>query len=92
MPLLSSLPRGAGAMGFYDNVSQRVPINRVRVAVDVPLAERTELEVIRTETPLFASLVEALRNRGGTWYKVPAGHIELCNMPIAVRAVGSGTK
>ena len=60
-------------------------VNRVRVAVDVPRAERTDLEVIRTETPLFASLVEALRNRGGTWYKVPAGHIELCNVPIAVR-------
>ena len=50
------------------------------------ISERTNLEVIRTDTPLFTSLVEALRNRGGTWYKVPAGHIELCNMPIAVRA------
>ena len=49
------------------------------------MADRTPLEVIRTDTPLFASLVEALRNRGGTWYKVPAGHIELCNVPIAVR-------
>ena len=92
MPLLSSLPRGGGAMGFYESASQRVPINRVRVAADVPFAERTDLEVIRTETQLFASLVEALRNRGGTWYKVPAGNIELCNVPIAVRAIGSATK
>ena len=92
MPLLSSLRRGGGAMGFYENASQRVPINRVRVAADVPPDERMPLEVIRTDTPLFSSLVDALRNRGGTWYKVPAGHIELCNVPIAVRAVGSGTK
>ena len=92
MPLLASLPRGGGAMGFYENASQRVPIHRVRVAADVPVAERTELEVIRTETPLFASLVEALRNRGGDWYKVPAGHIELCNVPIAVRPVGSSVR
>ena len=92
MPLLSSLPRGGGTMGFYASATQRVPIHRVRVAADVPPAERTELEVIRTETPLFASLVETLRNRGGTWYKVPAGHIELCNVPIAVRAVGSAAK
>ena len=87
MPYLSTLPRGTGPLGFYEKAEQRVPIKSVRIAADVPAAERTKLEVIRTDTPLFASLVEALRNRGGTWYKVPAGHIELCNVPIAVRAV-----
>ena len=86
MPLLSTLPRGTGPLGFYEIAEQRVPIKSVRIAADVPEAERTNLEVIRTDTKLFTSLVEALRNRGGTWYKVPAGHIELCNMPIAVRA------
>ena len=88
MPLLSTLPRGSGPLGFYEKAEQRVPIKSVRVAADVPAAERTPLEVIRTDTPLFASLVEALRNRGGTWYKVPAGHIELCNVAIAVRTAG----
>ena len=86
MPLLSTLPRGTGPLGFYEKPEQRVPIKSVRIAADVPEAERTNLDVIRTDTKLFTSLVEALRNRGGTWYKVPAGHIELCNMPIAVRA------
>ena len=89
MPLLSVLPRGTAALGFYEKPEQRVPIKSIRIAADVPAAERTNLEVIRTDTRLFTSLVEALRNRGGTWYKVPAGHIELCNMPIAVRAVAS---
>ncbi len=87
MPLLSSLPRGTGNLGFYEKPEQRVTIKSVRLAADVPTAERTNLEVIRTDTPLFTSLVEALRNRGGTWYKVPAGHIELCNVMLAVRAV-----
>ena len=85
MALLSSLPRGTGALGFYEQAEQRVPIKSIRVAADLPLAERTNLEVIRTDTPLFKSLVAALRNRGGTWFKVPAGHVELCNVPIAVR-------
>ncbi|MEP7155947.1 MAG: peptidylprolyl isomerase [Betaproteobacteria bacterium] len=85
MSLLSTLPRGTGPLGFYEKAEQRVPIKSVRIAADVPVEERTNLDVIRTDTPLFASLVEVLRNRGGTWYKVPAGHIELCNMPIAVR-------
>ena len=87
MALLSTLPRGTGPLGFYEKAEQRVPIKSIRIAADVPEAERTNLEVIRTDTPLFTAMVEALRNRGGTWYKVPAGHIELCNMPIAVRAV-----
>jgi len=89
MPLLSSLPRGTGALGFYEKAEQYVPIRSIRIASDVPSGERTHLEVIRTDTALFGKLVESLRNRGGDWYKVPAGHIELCNMPIAVRAAVS---
>ena len=87
MPLLSVLPRGTGPLGFYEKAEQRVPIKSIRMAVDVPTLERTNLEVIRTDSKLFTALIEAQRNRGGAWYKVPAGHIELCNVPIAVRAV-----
>lgn len=90
MSLLTVLPRGTKEMGFYEKQEQHVPIKSMRVAADVPLAERSNLEVIRTETPRFKAMVEALRNRGGgasDWYKVPAGYIELCNVPIAVRTV-----
>ncbi len=87
MPLLSSLPRGTGPLGFYEKPSEYTPIKSIRLAADVPLAERSNLEVIRTDTPTFKRAVEALRNRGGDWYKVPAGHVELCNVPIAVRAM-----
>ena len=85
MSLLTVLPRGTKEMGFYEKPEQNVPIKSMRVAADVPAAERSNLEVIRTDTPRFKAMVEALRNRRGDWYKVPAGHIELCNMPIAVR-------
>ena len=87
MPLLSVLPRGTGPLGFYESAEQRVPIKSIRIAADVPMLERTNLEVIRTDSKRFTAMVEAQRNRGGAWYKVPAGHIELCNVPIAVRAV-----
>ena len=89
MPLLSSLPRGTGPLGFFEKAEQRVPIKSIRIAADVAAEERTNLQVIRTDSKLFTAMVEALRNRGGTWYKVPAGHIELCNMPIAVRTVAA---
>ncbi len=89
MPLLSSLPRGTKALGFYDKPAEMVPIKSVKLAVDLPVAERTNLQVLRTNTVLFKSAVEALRNRGGNWFKVPAGHVELCNVPIAVRVAPS---
>ena len=85
MELLSVLARGTGALGFYEHPSQRVPIVSVRMAADVPAAERVHLELMRTDTATFAALVEARRNRQDDWYKVPAGHIDLCNVPIPAR-------
>jgi peptidylprolyl isomerase len=85
MELLSVLPRGTGAIGFYERPDQRVPIVSVRVAADVPEAERTAIELMRTDTPTFTALVEARRNRQDDWYKVPAGYIDVCNVPIPVR-------
>jgi len=85
MELLSALPRGTGPLGYYAKPEQNVPISSVRLAADVPMAERERLEVIRTDTPTFAALVESRRNRRDDWYKVPAGHVELCNVPIVVR-------
>jgi peptidylprolyl isomerase len=83
--LLSTLPRGTGPLGFYEDPGQYVPITSVRVAADVPVAERARLEVLRTDTDSFRALVEARRNRRDDWYLVPAGYVDLCNIPIAVR-------
>jgi peptidylprolyl isomerase len=85
MDRLATLPRGSGPLGFYEQPSQHVPIRRVRVATDVPDSERTRLEVLRTDTATFEALVEARRNRRDEWYKLPAGYIDLCNVPIPVR-------
>jgi peptidylprolyl isomerase len=85
MELLSTLPRGTGPLGFYEKAEQRVPIRAIRLAADVKPSERVRLQVMRTDTPLFAELVEARRNRRDDFYKRPAGHIDLCNVPLPVR-------
>jgi peptidylprolyl isomerase len=85
MERLATLPRGSGPLGFYEQPAEHVPIRRVRLAADVPEVERTRLEVLRTDTATFEALVEARRNRRDEWYKVPAGYIDLCNVPIPVR-------
>jgi peptidylprolyl isomerase len=87
MELLASLPRGTEALGFYKTAAERTPIKRFRLAADVPAAERTELELLRTDSESFAEVVEARRNRRDEWYKVPAGQIDLCSAPLPVRRV-----
>ena len=85
MELLSVVPRGTGPLGFHEAASQRVPITAVRLASEVPEAERTDLQVLRTDTPLFDAVVESRRNRRDGWYVQPAGHIDLCNITVPVR-------
>ncbi len=87
MERLSALPRGSGPLGFHEQVEQRVPILRVRVAADIPEAERTPIEVLRTDTATFTALVESRRNRRDSWYKQPAGHIDVCSVPLPVRTI-----
>lgn len=86
MELLSVMPRGKGDLGFYQTAAERTPIRSVRVAADLPAAERSELEALRTDSKTFAALVESRRNRRDAWYKVPAGRIGICNVPLPVRA------
>lgn len=85
MQWLSALPRGPGPMGFHQDDAQRTPIRSVRLASTVPAAERVPLQVLRTGTATFEELVESRRNRRDGFYKRPAGHIDLCNVPLPVR-------
>lgn len=87
MPLLATLPRGAAPMGFYDSPDKNVPIKSIRLAADVPVEQRVQMEVMRTDSAAYQAVLEAQRNRGGPWSKVQAGHLDLCNAPIPVREV-----
>jgi len=89
MELLSVLPRGHGALGFYEPSETGMPIRSMRLAADLPEGERTALEELRTDTASFAAYVEARRNRHEEWFKVPAGRIDVCNIPVPVRPAGS---
>lgn len=83
--LLSTLPRGTGGLGFYEKAEQRVTIQRVRVAADVPASERTALQVLRTDTDTFRSLVTARRTRTEPGFAFPVGRIEVCNVTVPVK-------
>ncbi len=85
MELLSSLPRGTGDLGFYETPGERIPIVSIKLAADLPAAERRNLQALRTDTAAFAALLRNRRFRQDAWYKVPAGRLDVCNMPLPVR-------
>ena len=70
---LSARPRGTGNLGFYqaDRGETPIPIRTVRVAADLPAAERPRFEVLRTDRPAFDAFVTGRANRGGTFFNVP---------------------
>jgi peptidylprolyl isomerase len=80
MELLSVMPRGGGAMGFYDKPEQRTTIHQIRFAADLPTAERVKLEVLRTDSASFTAWVQAKRFPASDWFVAKAGHVELCNV------------
>lgn len=85
MEFLSALPRGTGPLGFYDKPEQRVTIESVRLASELPENERARIEVLRTDSPTFAAMIEAKRNRRDDFYRNPAGKIDLCSISIPAR-------
>ena len=90
--LLSSLPRGSGEMGFYVPAEATAPIRSMRIAADVPKAERTPIEVLRTNSATFRAVLEQRRQRHEPWFKFSPDRIELCNVPLPVRAIPSSSR
>jgi cyclophilin family peptidyl-prolyl cis-trans isomerase len=80
---LSSLPRGTGALGFYEKEEVRVPILSIRLgneAADVPA-----FEYLSTDSDSFAAYAAARANRRDPFFNVPAGGADICNIPVPVR-------
>jgi peptidylprolyl isomerase len=82
---LSARPRGSEALGFYKEASAHVPIERIRLASDLPEAERPRFEVLRSDSPAFSDYVTGRANRGGSFFDLPAGGVDLCNVNVPVR-------
>ena len=85
MENLTVLPRGSGALGFYEKPEQYVGIRSLRVASDLQPADRPHLQVLRTDTASWAAYVDARRNRRDSWFLEPTGRVEVCNVGVPVR-------
>ena len=86
---LSSLPRGTEALGFYGTPGERTPIRSIRLASDLPAAERPRLQYLSTESASFAAYAHARANRHDAFFIRPAGGADVCNVPVPVRQAPS---
>jgi peptidylprolyl isomerase len=89
---LSARPRGTGQLGFYqaDRGETPIPIRSIRLAADMPESERPQFEAMRSDTATFAAYVRGRANRGGQFFQVPQGGIDVCNVNVPVRRRPAG--
>lgn len=82
---LSSLPRGTEALGFYKTPQERTPVVSIRLATELPEADRPRFEYLSTESASFARYADARANRRDAFFIRPAGGADVCNVPVPVR-------
>jgi peptidylprolyl isomerase len=87
MAALAARPRGTGNLGFYqaERGETPIPIRSVRLAADMPAAERPQFQAMRTDSEAFSAYVRGRANRGGAFFNVPAGGVDICNVVVPVR-------
>lgn len=85
MEYLSGLKRGPSPMGMIDDPAARATIRALLIGTAIPEEVRPKIEVLRSDSAAFRDATEARRNRVDDFYKRPAGHIDLCNVPVPVR-------
>jgi peptidylprolyl isomerase len=82
---LSALPRGTGDLGFYKTPGERTSVRSVRLASDLPAAERPRFDYRATDNVRFAAYVRERENRQPPFFTVPAGGADVCNVAPQVR-------
>lgn len=82
---LSSLPRGTGALGFYETPEERTGIVSIRIGNEV--SGLPGYEYLSTESESFARYADARANRRDAFFIRPAGGADVCNVPVPVRRV-----
>ena len=84
MPVFSTLARGTGPLGFYENADEWVPIHSVSLGHKTQ--KKLGLSVMNTAGEAFAEHVKKRTTRSEEWFLESTGKIELCNVGIPSRA------
>jgi peptidylprolyl isomerase len=84
MKFLSTLPRSDAPLGVYADARERTAIVSVRLASELPAAERPHFAYRGTDNVRFAALIALRENPPGM---VSAGGVDVCDMPMATMRV-----
>jgi len=76
---LTTLPRGTGALGFYEKPEERI------VITSITAGSRHHWQNLRTNSPTFATYAQARANRHDAFFNFPAGGADICNVPVPIR-------
>jgi len=87
MEQLSSMPRGTGDLGFYATPGERVGITSVRLASELPAADRPHFAYLSSTGVTWPRYVAARRNRELPFFTRPAGAADVCNIPVPIKVV-----
>jgi peptidylprolyl isomerase len=85
MQWLSSLPRGTGRLGFYEEGTVGMPILSIRLGTQFAEDERPHFQYRSTDNPRFAAWINYRENRPEEFFGVKAGGADICNMEAPIR-------
>ncbi len=83
MPYLSALPRSDAPLGVYATPAERTPIVSVRLASDLPQAERPRFAYRAADNPRLEAAVR--RRESPPPPTVGSGGADVCEIPLEVR-------
>lgn len=82
---MASMPRSDAPMGVYADPAQRSGIVSVRLASDIPAAERPKFQYRAADNPRFAALINLRENPAPP--TIGMGGADVCEVPLATRRV-----
>ncbi len=81
---LTTLPRGTGALGFYETAEERTSI----ASISIGTAQRWQM--MRTDSTIFEAYANARANRRDAFFNSPAGGADICNISVPIRKTPVG--
>ena len=90
MEVLQKLQRGDPDVesGVIQDPSKRDAIVKMALASDLPVTQRPEFEVLRTESKFFADSLQARRHPTSPFYfRQPSPNLDICGVPVRVRSL-----
>jgi cyclophilin family peptidyl-prolyl cis-trans isomerase len=90
MEHLQALRRVQPAETAEDDLGET--ILSMRIGADIPEGGRVALEILRTDTPTFQQYVASRRNRPEEFFYFRPDYINVCDLPMPVRAISDAAE